>query len=425
MSAVQARIHYSMRQELRLLKGIIAEYAPADYNYEPDEGSRKAKRSDYKNIDVIPVSDPNASTMAQKIVQYQAALQLAQGAPQLYNLPLLHRQMLDVLGIKDAQKLVPMPEDLKPVDPVTENQNILKTRPVKAFVNQDHQAHIAVHMSAMRDPKLMGALQGNPMLPAIQAAGMAHIAEHLGFQYRKDMEQQLGMALPPQTDEAGDDIHLDPEVEANLSPVLAQAAQQLTQQNMKQAAQNKAQEQAEDPIIQMQMQELQIKAAEQKRKEAKDQADMALEQAKLQVERERISSVAGVALSGQQISAEQAQAALLVKAQTSEKKLKIDTLKTAADMTARNQHNQKTLMVNTLKNAADMTGKKDIHNVNVAHQGFQAHINRTDKTRDNAIKYGHEALQGAYSRAQKNPQVMEQGVPVQDLAPPEGADENA
>jgi hypothetical protein len=425
MSAVQARIHYSMRQELRLLKGIIAEYAPADYNYEPDEGSRKAKRSDYKNIDVIPVSDPNASTMAQKIVQYQAALQLAQGAPQLYNLPLLHRQMLDVLGIKDAQKLVPMPEDLKPVDPVTENQNILKTRPVKAFVNQDHQAHIAVHMSAMRDPKLMGALQGNPMLPAIQAAGMAHIAEHLGFQYRKDMEQQLGMALPPQTDEAGDDIHLDPEVEANLSPVLAQAAQQLTQQNMKQAAQNKAQEQAKDPIIQMQMQELQIKAAEQKRKEAKDQADMALEQAKLQVERERISSVAGVALSGQQISAEQAQAALLVKAQTSEKKLKVDTLKTAADMTARNQHNQKTLMVNTLKNAADMTGKKDMHNVNVAHQGFQAHINRTDKTRDNAIKYGHEALQGAYSRAQKNPQAMEQGVPVQDLAPPEGADENA
>jgi hypothetical protein len=425
MSAVQARIHYSMRQELRLLKGIIAEYAPADYNYEPDEGSRKAKRSDYKNIDVIPVSDPNASTMAQKIVQYQAALQLAQGAPQLYNLPLLHRQMLDVLGIKDAQKLVPMPEDLKPVDPVTENQNILKTRPVKAFVNQDHQAHIAVHMSAMRDPKLMGALQGNPMLPAIQAAGMAHIAEHLGFQYRKDMEQQLGMALPPQTDEAGDDIHLDPEVEANLSPVLAQAAQQLTQQNMKQAAQNKAQEQAKDPIIQMQMQELQIKAAEQKRKEAKDQADMALEQAKLQVERERISSVAGVALSGQQISAEQAQAALLVKAQTSEKKLKVDTLKTAADMTARNQHNQKTLMVNTLKNAADMTGKKDMHKVNVAHQGFQAHINRTDKTRDNAIKYGHEALQGAYSRAQKNPQVMEQGVPVQDLAPPEGADENA
>ena len=421
MSAVQARIHYSMRQELRLLKGIIADYAPENYNYEPDEGSRKAKRSDYSNIDVIPVSDPNASTMAQKIVQYQAALQLAQGAPQLYNLPLLHRQMLDVLGIKDAQKLVPMDEDAKPVDPVTENQNILRVRPVKAFLNQDHQAHIAVHSSMLHDPKMMGALQGNPMLPAIQAAGMAHIAEHLGFQYRKDMEQQLGMALPAQKDLAGDDIHLDPEVEANLSPVLAQAAQQLTAQNTQAMAQQKAMAQAKDPLIQMQMQELQLKAAEQKRKEAKDQADIALKQQELEIERERISSTAGVALSNQQAQVAQAQAELVVKAQTANQKLKVDTLKNAADMVAKNQHNQKTLMVNTLKDAATITNQKDQHAITVAHQGFQDHLNRTDKTRDNAIKFGHEALQNMYSReTQKQQAARQKGIPVEELTPQEG-----
>jgi hypothetical protein len=409
MSAVQARIHYSMRQELRLLKGIIADYAPDDYNYEPDQGSRKAKRSDYQNVDVIPVSDPNASTMAQKIVQYQAALQLAQGAPQLYNLPLLHRQMLDVLGIQDAQKLVPMDEDAKPVDPVTENQNILKTRPLKAFTNQDHQAHIMVHTSMLKDPKIMGALQGNPMLPAIQAAGMAHIAEHLGFQYRKDMEQQLGMALPVQKDISGDDIHLDPDVEANLSPILAQAAQQLAAQHSKEAAQQKAQQQMQDPLIQMQMQELQLKAAEQKRKEAKDQADIQIKQQELQIERERISSTAGVALSGQQAQAEQAQLALQVKATTAGQKLKVDTLKNAADMTARNQLNAKTLEVNTLKAAAEMTHKKQQHDVTIAHQGFQDHLNRADKTRDNAIKFGHEAVQKFYDRTQTTPQAAEEG----------------
>lgn len=418
MSAVQARIHYSMRQELRLLKGIIADYAPDNYSYEPDEGSRKAKRSDYSNVDVIPVSDPNASTMAQKIVQYQAALQLAQGAPQIYNLPLLHRQMLDVLGIKDAQKLVPLNEDLKPTDPITENQNVLRTRPLKAFINQDHAAHIAVHMSMLHDPKIMGALQGNPMLPAIQAAGMAHIAEHLGFQYRKEIEQQLGMALPAQTDVSGDDIHLDPEVEANLSPILAQAAQQLAQQHTKAAAQQKAQQQAQDPLIQMQMQELQLKAAEQKRKEAKDQADIAIKQQELELERERISSTAGVALSGQQAQAAQAQAELIVKAQTANQKLKVDTLKNAADMVARNEHNQKTLVVNTLKDAASITNDKGKHAISIAHQGFQDQLNRTDKTRDSAIKYGHEALQGMYNREAQHKQVDNQkGIPVSDLVP--------
>jgi hypothetical protein len=181
MSAIQARVHYSMKQELGLLKHIIAEYTPDDYDYQPSEGSRKAKKSDYDDVDVIPVSDPNASTMAQKIVQYQAVLQLAQGAPQLYNLPLLHRQMLDVLGIKDAQKLVPMDDDQKPTDPVSENQNVLKGKPVKAFLSQDHQAHIVVHMAAMQDPKIQALLQQNPMAQAMQSAMMSHINEHLGL----------------------------------------------------------------------------------------------------------------------------------------------------------------------------------------------------------------------------------------------------
>jgi hypothetical protein len=197
MSAVQARVHYSMKQELGLLKQIIAAYTPDEYNYEPIEGHRRAKRSDYDNVDVIPVSDPNASTMAQKIVQYQAVLQLAQTAPQLYNLPLLHRQMLEVLNIKDAEKLVPMPEDQRPEDPITENQSILMGKPVKAFAYQDHKAHITIHMSAMQDPKIMQLLQGNPMAQQMQASMMNHINEHLGMEYRKQIEIQLGFNLTP------------------------------------------------------------------------------------------------------------------------------------------------------------------------------------------------------------------------------------
>ena len=284
MSAVQARIHYSMKQELKLLKGIIAAYTPEDYDYEPTEGSRKAKRSDYDDVDVIPVSDPNASTMAQKIVQYQAVMQLAQQSPQLYNMPLLHRQMLDVLGIKDAQKLVPMDEDQKPMDPVSENQNVLMMKPVKAFMYQDHQAHIMVHMSAMQDPKIMQLLQNNPMAQQLQAAMMAHINEHLGFEYRKQIEQQLGMSLPPQKDEAGEDVNMDPEVEARLAPLLAQAAQRLLAGNQAEAAQAQAQKQAQDPLVQLQQQELQIKQGDLQRKVAKDQTDAALKQEQLRID---------------------------------------------------------------------------------------------------------------------------------------------
>jgi hypothetical protein len=294
MSAVQARVHFSMKRELGLLKKIIADYTPEDYNYDPVAGDRMAKKSDYDNVDVVPVSDPNASTMAQKIVQYQAVLQLAQGAPQMYNMPLLHRQMLDVLGIKEVQKLIPMDEDQKPTDPVSENQNILMMKPAKAFLYQDHTAHITVHMSAMQDPKIAQLLQNNPIAPQIQAAMLNHITEHLGMEYRKQIEQQLGMSLPTQKDEAGEDANMSPEVEARLSPLLAQAAQQLLQMNQKEMQQQQAQQQAEDPIVQMQQQELQLKQGELERKKTKDVIDAQLKQEQMQIERERIHTQAQI-----------------------------------------------------------------------------------------------------------------------------------
>jgi hypothetical protein len=290
MSAVQARIHYSMKQELRLLKEIIAAYTPDEYSYEPVEGHRYAKRADYDDVAVIPVSDPNASTMAQKIVQYQAVFQLAQQAPNLFNMPLLYRQMLDVIGIKDAEKLVPMDEDQKPTDPITENQNVLMGKPVKAFAYQDHKAHMTVHMMAMQDPKIQQLLQGNPMAQSMQAAMMNHINDHMGMEYRKEIELQLGFNLPATEDESGDDIHINPEVEARLAPLLAQAANRLFQKNSGEAAQAQAQKAAEDPIVQMQQAELQIKAAEQQRKVAKDQIDAQLRMQQQQIETARIAA---------------------------------------------------------------------------------------------------------------------------------------
>jgi hypothetical protein len=338
MSAIQARVHYSMKQELGLLKHIIAEYTPDDYDYQPSEGSRKAKKSDYDDVDVIPVSDPNASTMAQKIVQYQAVLQLAQGAPQLYNLPLLHRQMLEVLGIKDAQKLVPMDDDQKPTDPVSENQNVLKGKPVKAFLSQDHKAHIVVHMAAMQDPKIQALLQQNPMAQAMQSAMMSHINEHLGFEYRKQIEETLGMQLPPQTDESGEEVQMSPEVEARLSPMLAQAAQQLLQKNMQEAQQAQAQQQAQDPIVQMQMQELQLKAQENQRKAAKDQADNAIKAAQLQVERDRIQT----------------------QQSTDDKRIKLDAVKTAVQMESDKQRHMMDKGVDVLKQLSNKSHEEQL-----------------------------------------------------------------
>jgi hypothetical protein len=317
MSAVQARIHYSLKQELKLLKVIIADYTPDEYTYEPVEGSRLAKKSDYDNVDVIPVSDPNASTMAQKIVQYQAVMQLAQQSPDIYNMPLLHRQMLDVMGIKNANQLIPMDEDHKPTDPVSENQNVLMMKPIKAFQYQDHQAHITVHMSAMQDPKIMALLQNNPQAGSLQSAMMAHINEHLGFQYRIEIEKQLGVALPPKTDENGEEIGMDPEVEAKLAPMLAQAATQLLQMNQQQAAQQQAMQQAQDPLLQLQQQEVQIKQAEQERKAAKDMADIEIEKQRLIIAEQKVQIDKAKAVANIQHDAE---------------KQKYDALKSAATM---------------------------------------------------------------------------------------------
>lgn len=256
MSAVQARIHYAMKQEFRLLSTIIRDNTPEEYDYEPEVGERKAKRSDYDMVAVIPVSDPNASTMAQRVVQYQAVMQLAAGAPQLYNLPLLHRQIIETLGIKNADKLVPIEDDQKPTDPVSENMNIMTGKPVKAFSYQDHQAHLGVHMAAMKDPKLMQVMAQNPQAQAMQAAGMAHIMEHVAFQYKAEIEKQLGASLP------SEDEKLSPEVETQLSTLVAQAAQQLLQKNQGEAAQQQIQQAQQDPLIQMQQQELQLKMQE-------------------------------------------------------------------------------------------------------------------------------------------------------------------
>jgi hypothetical protein len=288
MSAVQARIHYSMHEELRLLKDIIRDYTPEDYDYEPETGDRQIKQSDYDHVDVIPVSDPNAATMSQKVVQYQAVLQLAQGAPQLYDLPLLHRQMLDVLGIKNAQKLVPMEDDTRPRDPVTENQNVLKGKPVKAFFYQDHQAHIAVHSMAMQDPKIQQTLAQNPNVQTMMAAMQAHISEHLGYEYRKQMEQTMGIQLPNY--EEDDDIVIPKEMENQIAQRAAQASQQLLQRHQQEAQQMQAQQQMQDPVIQMQMQELAIKQADQKRKADKDASDAMLKAEQLQIEKQRIEA---------------------------------------------------------------------------------------------------------------------------------------
>ena len=300
MSAVQARIHYAMKQEFRLLKKIIADYTPDEYTYEPIEGNRRAKKSDYDQVNVIPVSDPNAATMSQKVVQYQAALQLAQTAPQLYDLPLLHRQMLDVLGIKNYSKLVPTQDDRKPIDPVTENQNILMMKPVKAFLYQDHQAHIAVHMSAMQDPKIMSLVKQSPMAQAIGAAMSAHIAEHIGYEYRKQMEMRMGMELPPDNEQYEED-GIPEHLEVRISQLAAQAAQQLLQQNQQEAqAQQNAQSQ-QDPLVQMQQMELQLKQAELQLKQQKLQIDAAAKADQIRVEESRIESQKEIA--GMQVGA--------------------------------------------------------------------------------------------------------------------------
>jgi hypothetical protein len=296
MSAVQARIYYAMKQEFKLLKGIIRDYTPTEYSYEPEVGDRRAKQSDYDNVDVIPVSDPNAATMSQKVVQYQAVMQMAQANPQIYDQVELNKQMLEVLGVKNINKLIPSSDDQTPKDPVSENMNIINGKPVKAFIYQDHQAHIQVHMTAMQDPKIMQMVGQNPQAGAIQAAAMAHINEHVAFEYRKQLEEQLGVPLPKP------DETLPEDVEYELSKVMAEAAKKLAAKSASEAQQQQAQQQAQDPIIQMQQQELQLKAQDLQIKAQKTQADIQVEQQRLEIDKMRIESQERIA--GAQLGAD-------------------------------------------------------------------------------------------------------------------------
>ena len=332
MAAVQARVHYAMKLEFKMLKAIMVEEAPNEYEYQPHRGEVSARKSDYAMVDVIPVSDPNSSTMAQRVVQYQAALQMAQQTPQIYDLPQLHRQMLEVLGIKNAEKLVPTSDDVNPTDPVSENMNALTGTPIKAFIDQDHDAHIATHQSFMQDPQVAQTIGQNPQAQQIMAALQAHIAEHVGFRYRKQLEDKLGVALPPPNEE------LPPEIEVELSRLQANAGAQVSQQHKTEAAQQQAQQQAQDPIIQMQQQELQIKAQEVQRKAQKDATDAQIKQAELQLKAQEAQADAAVEqaelqLKQQelQLDAQKAGAKLAADRKVANTKLDLDLLKTQTE----------------------------------------------------------------------------------------------
>ena len=302
MAAVQSRVHYSMKQEFKLLRKIIAEYAPEEYMYVPDRGEPRARRDDYAMVEVIPVSDPNSSTMAQRVVQYQTVMQMAQAAPQIYDLPQLHRQMIEVLGIKNADKLVPTEDDATPVDPVSENMNVIIGKPINAFIYQDHDAHIATHQAFMQDPQIAAFIGQSPAAQQVVAALQAHIAEHIGFSYRQQVEAKLGAQLPAPGEEMPD------EIEKLLSQTMAKAGVQLTQQKQQQAAQAQAQAQQQDPAFQMQQAELQLKQAEQQRKAQKDQADTQLDAARLQLDAEKAQTTATIEASRIAAQNEQAQA---------------------------------------------------------------------------------------------------------------------
>ena len=325
MSAVQARVHASMRIEFKLLKEIIRDFTPTSYSYDPQGASRQIKQSDYDLTDVIPVSDPNAATMAQRIMQYQAAIQLAQGAPQIYDLPQLHRQMLEVLGIKNAEKLVPVEDDQTPKDPVSENMAFIVGKPTKAFIYQDHDAHIASHMSLLQDPSVMQMIGQSPMAQQMQAAIMAHVAEHLSFSYRANVEKQLGAPLTPPNAE------LDEDTEVQLSRLVAQASQQLAQINqqkaMRQAQAQQAQQAQQDPRIQMQQAELQIQQQDLQRKQQKDVADNQIAQQRLQLDAQRVQLDAAKAAKQAQTNTQSEVMRTVAKQQQHNQKIQADLIK--------------------------------------------------------------------------------------------------
>ena len=362
MGAIQARIHYTMKQEFKLLAAIIRDNTPEKYDYEPETGSPSAKRSDYDHCDVLPVSDPNASTMAQRVVQYQAVLQLAQTAPQIYNLPFLHRQMIETIGVKNAAKIVPMKDDMQPVDPVSENMFILVGKPVKAFMYQDHDAHIQTHMAAMQDPSMQKIIGQNPQAQAIMAAGAAHLMEHVAFKYRADLQKQLGAELPPPPDLDNDMGYLPPQIEVQLSSLVAQAAQQLLQNNQQQAAQQQAQQQMQDPLIQMQQQELQIKQQEVQIKAQMAQTEAQVAQQEIQLKQQQAQ------LQAQLQQAEQ---------QRKAKKDMLDAAGRADELKLKQLELQVTHEMSGAKLGADIAHKKHTHIAQVANQADQHTLNES------------------------------------------------
>ena len=315
MAAVQARVHYAMKQEFKLLRAIIAAHAPQDYEYTPNRAEPRARQADYATVEVIPVSDPNSSTMAQRVVQYQTVLQMSQATPQIYDLPQLHRQMIEVLGIKNADKLVPTTDDINPTDPVSENMGVLVGKPLKAFMFQDQGAHITTHEAFLKDPQIAAFIGQSPAAQQIVAALKAHLSEHIGFMYREQMEEKVGAPLPLPGEE------LSKEQEGQLARLMARAAPQLTKQKEAQAAQMQGQQQAQDPVFQMKQQELQLKQGELQRKAAKDAADAELDQERLALETKRATTTA--VLEANRIAAQN---------QAAEAKNDIDEAKTMIDM---------------------------------------------------------------------------------------------
>jgi len=350
MTAVQARLHYTFKQELGLLATIIRDNASPSYNFDPEKGTRGARHEDYENVDIIPVSDPNAATMSQRVVQYQAVIQMAQMAPDIYDLPQLHRRMLEVLGIKNPDKLIPLPDDEKPKDPVSENMAMLRMEPMKAFMHQDHDAHIKVHMSMINDPIVQQLVGQNPKAPMMQAAMMAHIAEHVGYAYRAKIEQQLGMPLPPE------DEKLPPEIELALSTMMAQAANQVLQQSQAQAAQMQAQQQAQDPVLQMQAQELAIKQQEVQLKGKKIMIDAAAQKDKLELEQKKL--MLDAAEKADKLRATQGEDPAIAAARAQQE---LAAMQSRTVMAAQ-QHNQ------------TLTHKQEVHRQNLKHQREQAAI---------------------------------------------------
>ena len=391
MSAVQARVHYAMKQEFKLLAGIIRDNTPESYDYEPDVGTAAAKRSDYDCVDVIPVSDPNASTMAQRVVQYQAVMQLAQGAPQLYDLPFLHRQMIEILGVKNANKIVPLKDDQKPMDPVSENMAIMTGKPVKAFIYQDHQAHLAVHQAMIQDPQLAATMGQNPQAQVILAAAQAHVMEHLAFSYRQQLETTLGATLPPPPDPDEDTGFLSPQEEIQVSQLAAMAAQQLLQNNQAKAQQQQIQQQMQDPIIQMQQQELQIKQQELQLKIRAQQSEQQFKQQQLALE----AKIAGV-------SAQQHEADAQRKQQLDGAKLGVEVAKHKADTQTKTHLEGTRIGMDAAKHKAEMKKQHAQMGMDALHK--VAHLD-------------HQAEQGAAARKHQADQARE--AKKQNQQPPE------